>query len=68
VVQAQRPELGVAAARAHGPYGHVRAELGVGGLAAELIPGVRFAWREGGNGHGPGGAGCPCCGPVAAWA
>jgi len=37
VVQAQRPELGVAAAGAHGAHSHVGAELGVGGLAAELV-------------------------------
>lgn len=40
MVQAQRAELGVAAAHAHLPHRHRAGQLGVGGLAAQLISAI----------------------------
>lgn len=41
MVEAQRAELGVAAAHAHAAHAHVGGQLGHGSLAAQLIPASR---------------------------
>lgn len=46
VVQAQRAELGVAAAHAHAAHAHVRRQLGHRRLAAQLIPAEPKRWCD----------------------